>query len=87
MAADQIALHEVLGGDDQAILIARDWGAAGAWGAAGKEPGRWRRCIILDIPPFAIFGIMAQPSPRCVRRTRHYRCRMPRKAECADRSR
>jgi len=25
-------------------------------GAAGKEPGRWRRCIILNIPPFAIFS-------------------------------
>ena len=38
MVADQIALHEALGGDDQAILIAHDWGAAGARGAVGKEP-------------------------------------------------
>ena len=56
MAADQIALHEALGGDSDAILIAHDWGAVGAWGAAGKEPGRWRRCVVLNIPPFAIFG-------------------------------
>jgi pimeloyl-ACP methyl ester carboxylesterase len=52
MVAGQIALHEALGGDGEAILIAHDWGAVGAWGAAGKEPGRWRRCIILNIPPF-----------------------------------
>src|SRR6201988_4978478 len=56
MVADQIALHEALGGDSDAILIAHDWGAVGAWGAAGKEPGRWRRCVVLNIPPFAIFG-------------------------------
>jgi pimeloyl-ACP methyl ester carboxylesterase len=56
MAADQIALHEALGGGSDAILIAHDWGAVGAWGAAGKEPGRWRRCVVLNIPPFAIFG-------------------------------
>jgi Histidine kinase-like ATPase domain len=47
MVADQIALHEALGGDDRAILIAHLWGAVGAWGAAGQEPGQWRRCIIL----------------------------------------
>jgi pimeloyl-ACP methyl ester carboxylesterase len=56
MVADQIALHEALGGDSDAILIAHDWGAVGAWGAAGKEPDRWRRCVVLNIPPFAIFG-------------------------------
>src|SRR6266705_2710713 len=56
MAADQIALHEALGGGSDAILIAHDWGAVGAWGAAGKEPGRWRRVVVLNIPPFAIFG-------------------------------
>ena len=41
MAADQIALHEAQHSD--AVLIAHDWGAVGAWGAAGKEPSRWRR--------------------------------------------
>jgi pimeloyl-ACP methyl ester carboxylesterase len=56
MVADQMALHEALNGDDNAVLIAHDWGAVGAWGAAGKEPERWRRVVVLDIPPFAIFG-------------------------------
>jgi pimeloyl-ACP methyl ester carboxylesterase len=49
-------MHEALNGDDNAVLIAHDWGAVGAWGAAGKEPERWRRVVVLDIPPFAIFG-------------------------------
>jgi pimeloyl-ACP methyl ester carboxylesterase len=56
MVADQNALHEALGGGDDAVLIAHDWGAVGAWGAAGKGPDRWRRCIVINIPPFAIFG-------------------------------
>jgi pimeloyl-ACP methyl ester carboxylesterase len=56
MVTDQNALHEALGGSDDAILLVHDWGAVGAWGAAGKAPDRWRRCIIVNIPPFAIFG-------------------------------
>jgi hypothetical protein len=56
MVAPQIALHEALGGDDQAILIAHDWARSAPGGPAGKESGRWRRCIILNIPPFAIFS-------------------------------
>ena len=39
MAADQNALHESLGGGPDAVLIAHDWGAVGAYGAAGKAAG------------------------------------------------
>ena len=56
MVNDAIALHEALGGGPDAILIAHDWSALAAWGAAGKEPDRWRRLAVLNIPPFAIFG-------------------------------
>ena len=56
MAADANALHEALGGDGNAVLIAHDWGAVAAYGAAGGEPERWSRCAILNIPPFAVFG-------------------------------
>ena len=56
MAADQNALHEALGGGADAVLIAHDWGAVGAYGAAGKAPERWGRCVIMNIPPFPIFG-------------------------------
>jgi pimeloyl-ACP methyl ester carboxylesterase len=56
MVADAIALHEALGGDESAVLIAHDWGACAAYGAASHAPERWRRCAILNIPPFQIFG-------------------------------
>jgi pimeloyl-ACP methyl ester carboxylesterase len=56
MVADVLALHEALGGDGDAVLIAHDWGAVAAYGAAGHEPARWRRCVIINIPPLQIFG-------------------------------
>ena len=56
MVADVLALHEALGADGDAVLLAHDWGAVAAWGAAGQEPDRWSRCVILNIPPFEIFG-------------------------------
>ncbi len=56
MAADALALHEALGGDGEAVLIAHDWGAVAAWGALGHAPERWRRSAILNIPPFQVFG-------------------------------
>ncbi|MCE3550524.1 alpha/beta hydrolase [Pseudonocardia sp. RS11V-5] len=56
MVADQIALHEALGGDERAVVLSHDWAALGTWGAAAKEPERWSRCAIVNIPPFAIFA-------------------------------
>ena len=56
MAADALALHEALGGDGSAVLVAHDWGAVAAYGAVGHAPERWRRAAILNIPPFQVFG-------------------------------
>jgi pimeloyl-ACP methyl ester carboxylesterase len=56
MVADALALNAALGGGPDAPLIAHDWGAVAAWGAAGRGPDRWGRCVILNIPPFEIFG-------------------------------
>ncbi len=56
MAADALALHEALGGDGDAVLVAHDWGAVAAYGAASRAPERWRKCAILNIPPFQVFG-------------------------------
>ena len=56
MVADALALNAALGGGPDALLIAHDWGAVAAWGAAGRRPDRWGRCVILNIPPFEIFG-------------------------------
>src|SRR5437588_7242454 len=44
------------GGDGDAVLIAHDWGAVAAWGAAAVAPGRWRRLVVMNIPPFQLFG-------------------------------
>ena len=56
MVADQIALTRALGGGPDALLIAHDWGAVGAWGALGRAPELWGRAVIINIPPFDIFG-------------------------------
>jgi pimeloyl-ACP methyl ester carboxylesterase len=56
MVADVLALHDALGGGRDAVLIAHDWGAVAAWGAAAKGPDAWERCVIMNIPPLEIFG-------------------------------
>lgn len=57
MVADQIALAEALGGEGpDALLVAHDWGAVGAWGALSRAPHLWGRAVIINIPPFEIFG-------------------------------
>src|SRR4051794_25329997 len=43
--ADIGALHEVFGGDEQAVLIGHDWGAIATYGAASSAPERWRRIV------------------------------------------
>jgi pimeloyl-ACP methyl ester carboxylesterase len=54
LAADAIALHEVLGGDADAVLIGHDWGAEATYAAAAFDPGRWRRIVTLAVPPAAL---------------------------------
>jgi len=59
LAADVVALHGALGGDAHAVLIAHDWGSVAAYGGAALEPTRWRRCVIMNVPPLAVFGQLA----------------------------
>jgi pimeloyl-ACP methyl ester carboxylesterase len=54
LAADAVALHEALGGDERAVLIGHDWGAEAAYGAAAVAPDRWRRLVTLAVPPLAL---------------------------------
>jgi pimeloyl-ACP methyl ester carboxylesterase len=51
LAADANALHEVLGGGSDAVLVGHDWGAMTAYLAGGAEPDRWRRIAALAVPP------------------------------------
>ena len=54
LVADAVALHQVLGGDENAVLIGHDWGAEAAYGAAAFAPDRWRRLVTLAVPPQAL---------------------------------
>jgi len=58
LVADAVALHEVLGGDGNAVLIGHDWGAEAAYGAAAFAPDRWRRLVTLAIPPAALDEVL-----------------------------
>ena len=48
-ARDLDAVHAALGGDDRAVLVGHDWGAAAAWPAAGH--GSWRAVVGIAVPP------------------------------------
>jgi pimeloyl-ACP methyl ester carboxylesterase len=58
LVADAVALHEVLGGDANAVLIGHDWGAEAAYGAAAFAPDRWRRLVTLAVPPAALDEVL-----------------------------
>ncbi|MFM8794323.1 MAG: alpha/beta fold hydrolase [Acidimicrobiales bacterium] len=56
LSADANALHEVLGGGDDAVLIGHDWGAPAVYGAAASEPGRWSKVVGMAVPPGGAMG-------------------------------
>ena len=56
LVADACALHEVLGGTGDAVLIGHDWGAIAAYGAAAHQPERWRRVVTAAVPPAGALG-------------------------------
>src|ERR1700683_2632356 len=58
LVADAVALHQVLGGDADAVLIGHDWGAETAYGAAAFAPDRWRRLVTLAVPPAALDAVL-----------------------------
>ncbi len=51
LAADVLALHTALGGDERAVLVGHDWGAAAVYAATEREPTRFRRHVTLALPP------------------------------------
>ena len=50
-AADLLALCNALGGDERAVLIGHDWGAAAVWGVTAREPQRFARYVAIAVPP------------------------------------
>lgn len=43
--ADVLALCNALGGDEPAVLIGHDWGAAAVWGITAREPQGFARYV------------------------------------------
>lgn len=59
LAADANALHAVLDGDVDAVLIGHDWGAAATWAAVNHEPDRWKAMVAAAVPhPAVAAGIL-----------------------------
>jgi pimeloyl-ACP methyl ester carboxylesterase len=56
LSADAVALHEALGGDENAVIIGHDWGAPATYGAALLAPERWRRVVGMAVPPGPALG-------------------------------
>ena len=54
LAADVNALHQVLAGNGDAVLIGHDWGSATALIAGAFAPERWRRVVAMSVPPGVI---------------------------------
>ena len=56
LGVDANALHEALGGGDDAVLIGHDWGAQGTYAAAHLAPERWRRVVAAAVPPGVVMA-------------------------------
>src|SRR5207302_4428357 len=56
LAADACALHDVLGGGADAVIVGHDWGALATYGSAALAPDRWRRVVAAALPPLAAMG-------------------------------
>ena len=57
LVGDANALHDVLGGDEDAVIIGHDWGALATYGAVAHQPDRWRRAVTAAVPPTASIGM------------------------------
>lgn len=51
LAADVLALHTALGGDERAVLVGHDWGAAAVYAVTERDPTRFGRHVTLALPP------------------------------------
>lgn len=51
LVADANALHEELGGDENAVIVGHDWGATVSYAAASGHPQRWSKTVVMSVPP------------------------------------
>lgn len=55
---DLLAVRDQLGGDERAVLVGHDWGAAAAWDAATRTD--WHAVVAISVPPEpALHGFLA----------------------------
>jgi pimeloyl-ACP methyl ester carboxylesterase len=57
LISDANALHEALGGGDDAVIIGHDWGALTAYGAVAHQPDRWRRAVTMAVASTGSIGM------------------------------
>jgi pimeloyl-ACP methyl ester carboxylesterase len=57
LISDTNALHEALGGRDDAVIIGHDWGALATYGAVAHQPDRWRRAVTMAVAPTGSIGM------------------------------
>ena len=53
LVADAVALHELLGGGPDAVLVGHDWGAITTNAVAGDPGSPYERHVSLSVPPFS----------------------------------
>ena len=56
LVSDAVALHEVLGGDGDAVIIGSDMGALATYGAVDLEPQRWSRAVTMAAAPHGVLA-------------------------------
>jgi pimeloyl-ACP methyl ester carboxylesterase len=56
LVADVNALHEVLGGDENAVIIGSDMGSLATYGAIGHSPQRWSRAVTMAAAPHKVLA-------------------------------
>ncbi|MFC9553833.1 alpha/beta fold hydrolase [Rhodococcus sp. NPDC056960] len=65
LIGDVTDLHDALGGDDRAVVVGHDWGAAIASGVAHRAPDRFAAVVLLAVPPLpAVRAVFWPPRPR-----------------------
>jgi len=57
LVKDATALHDALGGGEDAVIVGHDWGALATYGAVAHQPDRWRRAVTAAVPPTASIGM------------------------------
>jgi pimeloyl-ACP methyl ester carboxylesterase len=63
LTRDVVELHRAVGGDERAVLIGHDWGAATAYAVGAHSPQLFRRIVTLAVAPGPVI-LAAFRSPR-----------------------